>query len=439
MSIFYIPKKQETGTMWDTWVYWYEGSYYLYYLAKSGPKWDNISLAISTDGLQWNEIGPILRMGKDVTWMGTGSVWKSPASVRRAQFQINYSEWKGPRQTIFFADSDDLVHWKKRGDEVEFVQDERWYEPEGRWDCIWTIPRPKGGMYGYWTATPKFGTGGRFGLGQTLDGIRWEALPPPKVYGVNGGEVGAIEKIGDRYYMMFGAQGCMTTLVADSPSGPFHVAEKNRTLLGSLKRWTYFSRFFPTPDGLLVNHHSIAPEDRIYLGLLKRAVVDDESTMRLSWWEGNDRLKRDRTEVEVPLAGDEQTHVRMLDPMDATDGVIVEGEIFLPPDHFAPRRGLYIEHEIGHGLAVLFDAQGRAELSLMKENATACRVQARVDREVTYGSPAGWRLVLEGCLAELYLDDILIECFSLPACATGRIGLIDGGKPDAIRGLRKWQ
>jgi hypothetical protein len=129
----------------------------------------------------------------------------------------------------------------------------------------------------------------------------------------------------------------------------------------------------------------------------------------------------------------------MLDPMETADGVIVEGEILLPPDPFAPRRGLYIEHEIGHGLAVLFDAQGRAELSLMEENGGACHVQARVDREVSFGSSARWRLVLEGCLAELYLDDILIECFSLPVGSTGRIGLIEGGELDAIRDLRKWQ
>ena len=68
MSIFYIPKNQETGTMWDTWLYWHEGSYTLYYLAKSEcSSWDNISLAISPDGLQWNETGPILKMGEGVT------------------------------------------------------------------------------------------------------------------------------------------------------------------------------------------------------------------------------------------------------------------------------------------------------------------------------------------------------------------------------------
>ena len=70
---------------------------------------------------------------------------------------------------------------------------------------------------------------------------------------------------------------------------------------------------------------------------------------------------------------------------------------------------------------------------------TCCQVQQRVDREMTFGSPARWRIVLEDCLAELYLDDILVECFSLPASATGRIGLIDGGEPDTLRNLRKWK
>ena len=42
-------------------------------------------------------------------------------------------------------------------------------------------------------------------------------------------------------------------------------------------------------------------------------------------------------------------------------------------------------------------------------------------------------------LAEFYLDDILIQCFSLPSSATGRIGLIDGGDPSALGELTRWQ
>ena len=75
----------------------------------------------------------------------------------------------------------------------------------------------------------------------------------------------------------------------------------------------------------------------------------------------------------------------------------------------------------------------------MAENGERCRVQSRVDRETAFASPARWRLVLEDCLVELYLDDLLIECIGLPARATGRMGQIDGGDPVALRGLRVWQ
>jgi hypothetical protein len=250
--------------MWDTWLTFHDGTYYLYYLANAGQNWNNISLAVSTDGVHWKERGPILTKREKVTWMGTGSTWKSPNVARDGKWFMNYSEWTGPRQTIFFAESTNLVDWTPLGDEFEFVQDERWYKPDGRWDCIWTLPRPEGGFYGYWTATPK--ARGVFGFGQSVDGVRWEALEPPETPGVPHGEVGAVERIGDRYYMLFGTSGHMITLVADRPEGPFSPAPKNRILLTGGD--TYFARFFQSPDGLLVNHHSCAGV--IYFGTLKR-------------------------------------------------------------------------------------------------------------------------------------------------------------------------
>ncbi|MSR83029.1 MAG: hypothetical protein EXS58_08905 [Candidatus Latescibacteria bacterium] len=434
MRLFYAPAKRETGIMWDTWLYWHQGTYYLYYLARSGDAWDNISLATSTDGVSWQELGPILTKGPDVTWMGTGSTWKSPDLSRGAPYQLNFSEWKGPRQTIFFAESEDLIHWQRR-DDCEFVQEEEGYEPQGRWDCIWTLPRPGGRLYGYWTATPRFGTNSRFGMGQSSDGLHWEALPPPVVHGAGEGEVGAIEQIGDRYYMMFGCQGSMMTLVADQPEGPFHAAAKNRILLAG---HTYFSRFFPSPQGLLVNHHSIARDHQVYLGLLKRMVPDAESTLHLGWWEGNEQLKRRPLPVELNAAAP-QAPVRLLQPLDISAGLILEGRLTLPPHPFAPRRGLYIEFEAQRGLAILFDAQGRAECSLVGENGENAVVETRIDREYSFPSPARWRLVVESSLVEIYLEDLLIECFSLPAPATGRFGLIEGCVPGCAEVLEVWQ
>ena len=196
------------------------------------PYGNNFSLAKSPDGVHWTEIGPVLTWDAGATWMGTGSIWRNPVVGAKPQFQINYSLWVGERQTIFFAQSDDLIHWTKCGKQYEFVQDERWYERNGRWDCIWTIARPEGGLYGYWTATPKPETGAQFGFGESLDGITWKALEPPRVSGVGTGEVGAIEKVGDRYVMLFGTNGHMETLVADKPQGPFTVLTRNRVVLG---------------------------------------------------------------------------------------------------------------------------------------------------------------------------------------------------------------
>lgn len=434
MRLFYAPAHRDTGIMWDTWLYWHQGTYYLYYLARSAEAWDNISLATSSDGVNWQELGPILTKGPGVTWMGTGSTWKNPTPGQGAPYQLNFSEWKGPRQTIFFAESDDLIHWRRR-DDCEFVQEESGYEPQGRWDCIWPLARTEGGLYGYWTATPRFGTNSRFGMGQSSDGLHWEALLPPVVHGAGEGEVGAIGQIGDRYYMMFGCQGSMITLVADQPEGPFHAAAKNRILLAG---HTYFSRFFPSPQGLLVNHHAIARDGMVYMGLLKRALLDSEDTLRLGWWEGNEQLKRTPLPVNLaPAAPD--TPVRFLQPLDMSEGLIMEGRLELPAQAFAPRCGLYLEYQAQRGLALLFDAQGRAECVLVGEKGENAVVETRIDREYSFPAAARWRLVVESSLVEIYLEDLLIECFSLPAPATGRFGLIEGAAPGRVEVLGIWQ
>ena len=222
--MFYAPQRRETGTMWDTWLYHQAGTHYLFYLARAGGQWDNISMATSADGVHWQERGLILRKADGVTWMGTGSTWRSPKFEQDGKYQLNFSEWRGDRQTIFFAESTDLLSWQRLGPEFEFQQDLRWYKPKGRWDCIYTIPRSGGGLYGYWTADPEGRPG--VGFGQSQDGVHWEALEPPLfVDGAPHGEAGAVERIGQKYYLLLGSGG-MKTLVADQPQGPFRPAQR---------------------------------------------------------------------------------------------------------------------------------------------------------------------------------------------------------------------
>ena len=193
--MFYKARSQTDRQHVGHWLYFHQGDYYLYYLANAGANGTTFPWpARPTACIGRKSAGAVERPGRDLD--GHGSTWKSPhfqkgrpvlhelLRVERAAANHLLRRVEGPR------------HWTRLGNEYEFVQDERWYERNGRWDCIWTIPRPGGGLYGYWTATPKAETGGRFGFGETLDGITWKALAPPKVSGVGEGEVGAIERIG---------------------------------------------------------------------------------------------------------------------------------------------------------------------------------------------------------------------------------------------------
>ncbi len=123
---------------------------------------------------------------------------------------------------------------------------------------------------------------------------------------------------------------------------------------------------------------------------------------------------------------------------DVEHGMILEGKLLLPESDDAPRRGLYVECNESGGSAILLDAHGRAELGSIKADGSGFQAEKRVDREMSFGKPAEFRILLRHSLLEFYLDDILIECFSLPHRATGRIGLVHGGDPNSITDLKAW-
>ncbi|NQU26524.1 MAG: hypothetical protein HQ567_35015, partial [Candidatus Nealsonbacteria bacterium] len=112
---------------------------------------------------------------------------------------------------------------------------------------------------------------------------------------------------------------------------------------------------------------------------------------------------------------------------------ILEGTIALPPPEDSNRRGLYVECGPGHGVGILVASGGAVELGTIKSDATQFKAVKGVNREMTFGTPARFRLLLKYSLIEFYLDDILIECYSLPGPGIGRIGAI--GK---VSDLRAW-
>ena len=288
---------------WDAWVYHHEGTYYLYYLI-AGQEFliDGFGAATSPDGVRWQDRGRVLAHSEElVGYLGTGSVWKDPRFAQTARFLCNYSEWRmdGDRmvQNILFAWSDDLLHWIKFGDDHLFRIDERFYEKVNedvggpwewpRWDGMCAVPRPEGGYYGYWTATPRGFLG--FGFGESEDGVHWRALEPPEIDWGDAPrmrfiEVGGVHELQGSYFAMladYASDNCgVYGFVSDTPGGPFRPCARNFGLLrNQSKMHAYFCRFFDSPDGVLVNHHALAEgqfsEDHyvVYFSPLKKATV----------------------------------------------------------------------------------------------------------------------------------------------------------------------
>lgn len=442
-------KSELVKAHWDTWMYYHEGVYFLYYLiTERRTGWEGFGVATSGDGVTWTDHGWALRASDSmVAYLGTGAVWKNTGLAEVGRFICNYSEYRcedgKETQNILFAWSDDLIHWNKFGDDNMFQVDTRWYDRYGRWDCIYPLPRPEGGYYGYWTATPTEHVG--FGFGQSEDGLHWEALPPPKlewgdVATPTSMEVGAVEEFGGRYYAMAGQPGTrMCTMIAANPAGPFKIASKNYGLLqnSGKHKHTYFSRFLRAPDGILANHHAISRFKNehgrpiCYFAPLKRAYVDQEGALWLRYWEGNDQLKRRRIRLGWVRVGG----IRMAQEiLDTRAGVVLEGTVQLPkPDAKADLPGLYVECGDKHGAAILVGAKGVTQFGLMHPETI---VEDTMAREWPFGESVRFRLLLRESVLEFYLDDVYIQSYSMPGEATGRIGLLGA---DAISDWVAWQ
>lgn len=449
--------KPERLLMWDTWIYCYNNIFFLYYLTAAPEEraWNGVGLAISLDGVYWKNHGKVIEKAADATWLGSGAVWPVINSTgQKEKFIMNFSEFRSSgsegRQTIFFAESQDLVHWTPLGSEYEFRQDMRWYKPNGRWDNMWSVPRPGGGYYGYWAATPKDNKVG-LGFGESSDGVTWRALKPPVLSDVPLGppilespEVGAVYAREGKYYALVGLDDLdplvnndftdfrpgHTTFVAESPLGLFAPAPKNRRLL--VGNASYFVRFVETPDGVLVNHHSwerLEPalfnvqDGTVCMTPLKRAVWDEEGTLRLKWWENNEKAKGRRVHVKSQLFDT---------AFDPEETLILEGVMRLSSTPI----GLYLQGTGDKGTGFLVYKNGLVEYGDVNPDGTGFEKKGYVDRDLSFKDRARFRLIRKGRITEFYLDDYLMQCYCLPERGTGCIGLISS--PDGFCKLKAW-
>jgi len=136
-------------------------------------------------------------------------------------------------------------------------------------------------------------------------------------------------------------------------------------------------RFYPTPEGLFVNHHSIevfGDGPRIWMAPLKWAVVDADGRLRLERWSGI---------------------------------------------------GVYVEQnaEAHRGTGIILETRGCTEIATIDNNASFTLVH-RAEIGIEPGKAHPFRLLLRRTMLEFYLDNLLVQCHSLPEKPTGVIGLI---------------
>ena len=250
------------------------------------------------------------------------------------------------------------------------------------------------------------------------------------------------------------------------PKGPFRPDVEAYRLLGNKDQLaTHFSRFYRRGDELLVNHHSYDRSGRIWLAPLKRAVVDKEGHMRLGYWQGNEAVKGKEIGIdaaacdtfykgsggcearwgaasgslEVAVPGAEGVML-LANKFDLERGVVVEGVMELRSEDEAAAIGVYVEEDGDKGTAVLLCRGGRAELGTWGHGQSEGFVlEDPVSVGVKLGGEQRFRLMVRRTMLELYVDDLLVQCYMVGEKTTGRIGLFCRRGKAVFQGLRAWE
>ena len=458
--MFFKPRLNKN--LWDTYVLFNDGVYYLYYLVSDPSNLYGICLATSKDGALWAEHGMIIHKSEDARWMAMGSIVKSPTFEQDHKFYMNISEWRGPKddvgqQTIFAMESIDLVHWTFLGKQHEFVPDPRWYRANqgnrSRWDGINAVPRPGEGFYAFLTANPKdFHPG--FGFGESNDGIDWHALPPPRIEWnnrapMNNIEVGGVEKFRDKYYMMVGTWGLeryeghggMLTFSSQRLEGPYKPEKENFHLLTSTEHLhAYFSRFCPTPHGTLVNYQLIPRREDCYVAPFNRAVVDSKGVLRLAYWEGNESLKGNQLNTSV-LTGQTDGLILLGDWGILGSGIILEGSIHFIPSLSDDTVELIVECDQDENTCLRIHRSGIVDFGPvpLRRDMPNSSPWSTVDRELPGFDAPSFRLWIDKSTMEFYLNDYLIQSYSLHGNATGKVFGLSHSGVTRFFNLKAWR
>ena len=464
-------------TLWDVWLYYKDGTHYLFYLANSRPDrpWDGIAMATSSDGVHFDDRGMVIKKADDAEYLGAGHTWKADD-----KYVFNFSECRNGTLEIFFAESDDLLHWERVPDKRSVSRmDPTWYSDgteisDQRWDNIWVNPDEHGeGYYGYVTAVANKGPVGLQGTCASVvsqDGVVFETREPVIEPGIwpDKLEIGGVTPIDGKYYMFAAlaeiplgldwarhhAQGVggVYVLRSDHQEGPFELDPNQPPVLVSAPdHHSYFARFYPCGNEVLVAHHSLAerrfiatvyPKMGTVFAPLKKAQVRD-GILSLHWWSGNEamygkQLPSSTDEVDARLVEDfvhdpDGTltwtaplfgQVALPYTYDFEKGVIIDADIAVESYDARPASaGIFVEGSSAWGgTNFILDNHGRFEVGA--SNGYTFRNEDGKSTAPLDKTSSHFRVLIRETFTEVYIDDVLVQCFALPATPQGRVGFI---------------
>jgi len=320
--MLYKPAKER---LWDTWIVNDNNRYYLFYIrvSENGTRWDGISLAISDDLIHWHEHGTVLKKDDDAIWLGTGMVMKF-----HDRYVMNYSQEKpAGEQKVFFAESLDLISWKKI-ENVVFEPDDIIYlksndkiaDSYPRWDSLGIVnplnPNRSKPYYAFFTSdSAEFeysGKRGALGFCESNDGINWKHLPPATIKKdiVPAFEVPEHIEFDGNHYVIFCTSsklgyrfdkrakyvsGGTYYVFSENLAGPYDFTEHDPMLVGSrdVDNVTMGSvgRVIYEEGKVLFYHIWGDPIADGWVGLVKELREVSKGELQLYYFNRNDRLK----------------------------------------------------------------------------------------------------------------------------------------------------
>lgn len=462
--------KPSQGAIWDPSVFWADGSYYAVFMYH--PPGDKCTtcgfISHSQDGVHWTDGWPIT---PEPTARYGGHFYKAFIHKIGGTFFMNHGvrEPNAWQDMLRFYESPDLVNWTY----IASTQpDPRWFEPTGRWDHMYVIPKdeahPDKGCWGYPVATTRSHLPRGCALTQTVDGRFWETVGPvPIEWGDIPSmdlEIGGVERIGDKFIMIGGFDSylsdgySMYTFIADDPRGPFKPDRHMFRLCGSSGLCangclpSILAAWVRGKDGQRLISNSVKAPSGVWMLPLRNPVMED-GHLRLGWWPENDALKKDvidlptRQQKLSPALQQRQTSM-LLDYSQLPSGMILEGKFRCDLTEGQGSVGFVFDEGANRCLEIrlIVEASGRRLTVIGRYNIITGFTPADITAEgcatvrgFSPGQVHRFRLLASQDVFELYLDDLLAQTFIFNP-AHCRIGLVaTDGAQASFTELQAWK